>query len=427
MKRKLIDKLIEWKDEPNRKPALLNGVKGVGKTYLSLEFAKTFFSHVFYLNFETQYKAEEIFSGFDSKIIHNNILQHFGLTPEEVDDTNTIFIFDEFSAKPQLYRKIQEFIKHNKIANLLLITSDFPSLTYDKTIYQEFTLYPISFDEFLLTTSNEWYVETIKYHYRNNKPIPAIVHKELLSLFELYLHIGGMPSSVNEYLSFTLTENLEENHAYQLHYYMNAIDKNYDESDALKMKQVLQVLGLQLMKDNRKFQYRFIRKGTTQSMYQNAIDNLSNSGIVIPCRKIDDVSAYLNHSDQADIISNSSFKLYLHDTGLLFTNMIMEHTDYLNEVAMRGLLENFVAQTLHTNGYPLYYWESDTSARVEFLLPVHKTLIPVEVRSNNKTRSKNISVLKQYMDIPYSIKISTRNFELKNGIKYVPYYATFCI
>lgn len=431
MKRKLIDQLIEWKDKEKRKPVLLQGVKGVGKTYLSFEFARTFFPHVLYLNFEHHYKAEELISGFDAKIIYNNLLHHFNVTPSQVEAGEVIFIFDEVTSKPHLFECLNGIIEHINIPYLILITSNLPNVTASINSYESLTLYPLSFDEFLLSTSNEWYIETIKYHFKNHKPIPVIVHKELLALFQLYLRIGGMPYSMNEYLSLNSIENLAEGHEFLTNNSLNGFNKYYDESEALKINQVFQVLGLQLVKDNRKFQYRCIRKGTTQAMYQGAIQALDASGIILPCYKLEQI-ADLKKSEitEADIqphISNSSFKLYLHDTGLLFTNMVTKMADLLDETAMRGLLENFVAQALHSNGYSLFYWESGTTAKVEFMLLKENSFIPIEVRSNNKTRSKNTSILKQSIDFPYAIKISTRNFELKNGTLYIPFYAVFCI
>jgi predicted AAA+ superfamily ATPase len=94
----------------------------------------------------------------------------------------------------------------------------------------------------------------------------------------------------------------------------------------------------------------------------------------------------------------------------------------------KGILENFVAQSLIANGYPIIFWESGSQAKVDFITWNSSGYIPMEVRTNSNTRSKNISVFKtkcRYMKD--SIKISTKNFEYSNGVKYVPVYAVFCI
>ena len=92
----------------------------------------------------------------------------------------------------------------------------------------------------------------------------------------------------------------------------------------------------------------------------------------------------------------------------------------------RALLENSVAQTFLTKGYPLRFWESASQAKTEFVLG-DENLLPVEVRITNHTRSKNLSVMNQTYPFDYAVKISPRNFEYSNKVKYVPYYAAFCI
>lgn len=46
MKRKLIGKLKEWKERPNRKPLILLGARQVGKTWLMREFGRSMKGYV---------------------------------------------------------------------------------------------------------------------------------------------------------------------------------------------------------------------------------------------------------------------------------------------------------------------------------------------------------------------------------------------
>jgi len=52
MKRNLITTLQTWMESEERKPFYMTGIKGVGKTYLACEFAKSFFDSYLYLSFE---------------------------------------------------------------------------------------------------------------------------------------------------------------------------------------------------------------------------------------------------------------------------------------------------------------------------------------------------------------------------------------
>jgi predicted AAA+ superfamily ATPase len=99
----------------------------------------------------------------------------------------------------------------------------------------------------------------------------------------------------------------------------------------------------------------------------------------------------------------------------------------LNEDITKALLENFVAQSLHNKGYQLAFWESDSMAKIDFLIRKDNQFLPIEIHSSDNTRSKSINVFKQKCDFHYAVKISSKNFEFSNQIKYVPYYAVFCL
>ena len=437
MKRNVINKLIQWKKTKKHKPVLLTGVKGVGKTYLAFDFSNAFFENIIYINFEHQNNIEKFFEIRDTieirdKLIEVNLFIPNDNKKDEINFSQSILILDEVPNKKLILEKIDLLYKKDIFPYIIMISSgsthvDFPECLKN---FKHITLHPLSFDEFLRAINYDWYIGTIKTHYENNTKIPDILHKELLQLHDLYLQIGGMPSLINEYLSLLTTINLAEQHKALVGSYYNYILENDLEAQALKMKQVLESLPQQLIKDNKKFQYKIIRKGTTYAMYRDAIKNLIDGGYILRSNKIrtEDLVS-LSNKDKRDIKlkKNNSFKLYMPDVGLLYTGLIEEGAQYKDLSMRKALLENYIGQTLHSSGYPLYFWESRSMAKIEFIIKKDKTFIPIEVHASSNTRSKSISVLKQSIDFPYGIKISSRNFSFSNDIKYVPYYAAFCI
>ena len=94
----------------------------------------------------------------------------------------------------------------------------------------------------------------------------------------------------------------------------------------------------------------------------------------------------------------------------------------------RGIYaENYVACALTANGYELLYWESDGTAEVDFLILKDDHVIPIECKSGSHVRAKSLMIYKEKYQPFYSIRISTRNFGMSEGIKSVPLYAVFCI
>lgn len=429
MKRTAIYQLLKWKQTSDVRPVLITGAKGVGKTYLAYDFSKAFFEHVLYLNFEHDACAAELFNEMDPIIVAKHLLQYFHI--EADDDTESrVLILDEINYCPSVLELLISLQYTGEFPRIITISSN--PIPIEKIIlFNHLPLYPMQFDEFLVAMANEWYVETILTHYETNKKVPDIVHKELLGLYNLYLQIGGMPGIINEYLNFKNTSNIPERHSLLTGTYQHYLNPINSDSDAFKMIQVLNSLPLQLIKENKKFQYNIIRKGTTHAMYKEAIQSLSNHNYLIPSYKIatEDLAklVLILKENKLNINETNNFKLYQSDVGILYSQLVKQSPPPFNKSTAKGLLENYLAVNLESNGYDLIFWESDSMAKVDFLLQKKEELIPIEVFVGTNTRSKSISVLKQKIDIPYSIKVSAKNFDYSNNVKYVPYYAAFCI
>ncbi len=429
MKRKVIDELIKWKTEKHEFPILLTGAKGVGKTYLSYDFAKSFFEQICYINFEREPLQSQLFQKDDGFSTKERLIKYFNINSEQPVQ-NRILILDEISFCEEALLVLSE---HQLISTFdyIIAISSHPLANEWWKHFLHFQIHPLEFDEFLRATSNDWYIETIINHYNSSSKIPEIVHKELLSLHQLYLQIGGMPGIVNEYLNLMDAVNISEQHSFLTGSYHDYINRDNLDSDALKMNQVLDSLIYQLTKENKKFQYKIIRKGTTHAMYREAIEKLVEQNYVIRCNRIHTMDLtqpsqvfLLNDACETD---NSNFKLYLNDTGLLFSKIVEIQGIQGVEEHKKALLENYVAQSLQAKNYPFVFWESESLAKIDFLIVKDLELIPIEIFLGENTRSKSISVLKQKCDFPYSIKISEKNFEYSANIKYVPYYAVFCL
>ena len=428
LKRKAINELIKWKETQPYIPILITGAKGVGKTYLAYDFGKAYFENICYMNFEREPLLKKMFFAKDYNSLKAQILSHMQPIPELNNET-AILILDEIIINEEVIYFL-DTLKIFELFHHIIMISSYPVSYEQKERFQRLFLYPLDFDESLRATNNEWYIELITNHYNNNKKIPDIVHKELLEIHQLYLKIGGMPGAINEYLNLAMLINIPEQHNFVIGSYQDSILRDYADSEAFKMKQVYSSLVSQLMKDNKKFQYRLIRKGTTHTMYKDAIRRLSDINYVIRCNRISNEQLKefnYNYKQLERIKDTINFKLYFSDTGLLFTKILEEYGIVHDKTQQKAILENYVAQSLQSNQYPLLFWESESMAKVDFVICKDKRLVPIEIHETKNTRSKSISILKQKANFDYAIKISTKNFDFSNQIKYVPIYAVFCI
>lgn len=430
MKRKLIDELIKWKEINSGKSILLTGAKGVGKTYLAYDFAKAFFENIYYINFEREPKACSIFASNNADKIALALISYFHLN-EESPIESRILILDEISYSEEIRKVIKTSCFLNLFQNVIYISSN-PLNLEERSDITVLPVFPLEFDEFLRATGYEWYIETITNHFNSNIGIPDIVHKELLGLHKLYLQIGGMPGMINEYLNLNSVANVPEQHGFLVSSYHDYILKDNLVSDALKMNQVFDSLTQQLMKGNKKFQYKLIRKGTTHAMYKDAIRKLTDTNYVISCARIKNEDLLtpaktFASKEWCDVEMNTNFKLYMSDTGMLYTKIVEEQGNIFSTLHKKALLENYIAQSLQAKKYPFAFWESDSMAKIDFIAYRNQELLPIEIFTGSNTRSKSISILKQKCEFPYSIKVSMKNFEYSNQVKYVPNYAVFCL
>ena len=128
----------------------------------------------------------------------------------------------------------------------------------------------------------------------------------------------------------------------------------------------------------------------------------------------------------------SDFKLYMSDVGLLTAmgNLKYEDIGVKNELLndfMGGLVENYVFNQLRYNKLNLYYWVYDNFAEVDFITRIVDDIIPIEVKSGYRTRSKSLNKYIESFNPAYAIRISEKNFGFENGIKSVPLYAVCCV
>ena len=82
MKRDITQELLAWKEQPNRKPLVLKGVRQCGKTYILKEFGREYYKDVAYFNFEETRSLSSLFEqDYDAKRILFELGLFLGTAP----------------------------------------------------------------------------------------------------------------------------------------------------------------------------------------------------------------------------------------------------------------------------------------------------------------------------------------------------------
>ena len=407
MKRNAVNKLIEWKESGTTVPFLLHGTKGVGKTYLAMEFAGAYYPQYLYVNFELNKEARDY---FEEKIVSDYsvteiLAEYFQL--DEVYLSGLIVILDEISFCPLFFERLPMECSLPVIAIAGVLSEQI-----DLSRFCGCRIFPLRFDEFLSAVGSDWYVDIIQGHFLNAKPMPDIVHQELLALFEEYLVVGGLPAAINEYISSKSVYNVGEIHSLVNARMKSVLEANYDEKTVGMAVQVLNVLPKQLNKANKRFRFNLIRKGVTYALYKDSIEALEKCGLVLKLKE--------QKGNQ------SQFKLYFPDVGMMSSAFMGEENEHIK----KALLENYVMQTLESSeAFQLCFWESEAQAKVDFILKKGNKETAVELRTSTVGKAKSIASyqMANHSEGEKYYRFGFENFYSTSVIVQVPYYAVFCI
>ncbi|MBS5038439.1 MAG: ATP-binding protein [Fusobacterium sp.] len=430
MKRKIEEKLIEWKNRRNHKPLIIAGARQVGKTYIAFSFGKENYKNTVYFNFEN---AKDLVKIFEKDLNPERIIKELSVfSGNTILEKDTLIIFDEIQACEKALTSLKYFYEEKPdydivcAGSLLGVALNRESFSFPVGKVEMIRMYPMDFEEFLWALNKKELSEMIREHFNRNEEFS--LHDKAMDYYKKYLIIGGMPRVILDYIE---TENFDFVYSSQKNLndsYIADMAKYATPYETVKIMNAFNSIPAQLAKENKKFQYKVIKTGARANEYEVPIEWLVFSGVINKCIKITEGKFPLKAYSEP-----GSFKIYLADTGLLCSkfeipaNLILYGNDKFSEFK-GALAENYVCSALAVNGYTPYYFEKNQTLEIDFLIQNKEgNIIPIEVKSAEhvKTTSLN-SYVKKYSP-EYSIRISGKNFGFENRIKSVPLYAVFCI
>ena len=443
MKRKITQKLVDWKNTPGHKPLLLQGARQVGKTYILEEFGREYYENYIKVSLDLVPDVGDFLKkninpleiiAFLESLYNVRILPHKTLVIlDEIQDCKRALLALKYFQEdyPQY-----DIVAAGSLLGVAVNQGKKPG-EEDETREDEFSypvgkvdelhLFPMDFEEFLWATGNDILADDIRSHYLSDEPMPASVHSMALDMYQKYLVVGGMPESVQTWVD---THSYLECRTVQqsiLVGYNADMAKYAKPATTVKIRACFDSIPSQLAKENRKFQYKLAMKGGTAKIFGEAIEWLILAGIVNKCKLIS--HGFIPVSAQED---DSDFKIYMSDVGLLNTKarmpvQLLQNSVDADNTFLGSVAENYVGQALAANGIALHYWKNDNTQEIEYVLQDGMNVIPVEVKKGRKVDAISMNNFKKTYSCPFAYRISGKNFGFANEIKSVPLYAVFCI
>lgn len=447
-KRKIYDKLLEWKQNRHNEVALLiEGARRIGKSTIVEEFAKNEYDDYIILDFAKEnddIKNEFLTHLSDLDQFFANI---FLLKNKTFKTNNCLFIFDEVQLFPKARQAIKYLIQDNRYdymetGSLIGIKENVENILIPSEEHK-IKMYPMDFEEFLWATNDNNTIDVIKKAFITKTPLDENIHKKIMEKFRSYMCIGGMPQAISAFINNKNYSSVETIKREILELYEDDI-KKHNKKDNGKASAIFKTLPEQIANRKSHFKFSKIKKTARLQNYIESIDFLEESMIVNIAKNITDPQVLI--SFYADY---SNIKIFFGDTGLFITQIMKDKENISEEdnlykkiifnkmSANLGMVyENMVSQMLTAKGYQLLFHKykyiennKEKNFEIDFLLRHNDNIYPIEVKSSNY---KNTSSLDNFYK-KYTIKkhdkyiIYTKNYKYENDTTYLPIYMTICL
>ena len=447
-KRKVYDKLLEWKElSAGSSAVLLEGARRIGKSTIVEEFARNEYDD--YMIFDFAREGKDVRNNFienmdDLDTFFRNL---FLLKGKSLQGEKCVIIFDEVQLFPQARQAIKYLVadgryEYIETGSLISIRKNVKDILIPSEEYR-IKMYPMDFEEYLWASNDTITIPAIKNAFSKRKPLGDAVHRKIMKKFRTYMAVGGMPQAVDAFVNGKTFAQIDFVKRNILSLYEEDLAK-YDDENREKASVIYRTIPEQLENKNSHFKFSIVDKNARYKNYVDAVSFISESMIGNECINVTKPEVALEL-----FADRSNFKLYMGDTGLLVTQ-IMKNRDDTDEDLYKALvignvginqgmiLENVVAQMLRASGHSLYFHEylytpegseKEKKYEIDFLTVKKKKICPIEVKSSSYTSHKSFDYLiKKYrMKMEDRYIIYTKDLKYQDGIMYIPVYMAMLI
>lgn len=435
LKRKIEQRLVEWKNSAGRKPLIIKGCRQCGKTYSVLDFAKKHYSHTVYLNFFENPDYAAIFSG-SLEVDHIIIMLSALLGKEAIFEAGeTVLILDEIQDCPEARTALKFFHLDGRFdvigTGSLLGVKGYGKEPKSIPVGSEtiIDMYPLDFEEFLWANGiAEPVIELLKKNLDAETPVPEALHQRMRQLLLHYAVVGGMPEAVQTFVDTRQMNDVLRIQRDIIRSYEDDMVKYAEKKDKSRIKECFQSIPKQLSKENKKFQYSVVKKGSTASKYEGSLQWIEDAGIITRCYNLSITELPLDGNAEKD-----TFKVYMKDCGL-FVSMLEDGTQYDilqgNLYGYKGaLFENLIADIFAKMGRKLYYFHKDSGLEIDFVIRYKGecTLVEVKASTGNTKSTKTILRHPEKYHVYNAIKLGDYNIGRTDQILTLPLYMAFLL
>lgn len=424
MERKILSKLLEWKNSSQRKPLILQGARQVGKTWIMKEFGRRYFESFAYFNFDEDKDLHELFKVNKSA---ERLIERLSLIcGQEIKPEKTLIIFDEIQECSEALNSLKYFNENAKDYCILCAGSLLGTLLAQPQSYpvgqvNKLNIYPLDFEEFLQATDPILFKVYDSIDSKITAKLEAIFATKFKEAYQNYLIVGGLPECVSAWISYKdpkLVDSIQEE---LVSLYENDFGKHNGKVNSGRILMVFRNIVSQLSKENKKFIYGKVQEGARAREFEEAVEWLVSAGMinkvylssnnVYPLKPYDDLNA---------------FKLYMFDTGLLKHMAGIDNASIVldKDFPFKGALtENFVLQQIRDifDIEPRYFTFGGRY-EIDYLVQKSTDIYPIEVKSGENINSPSFKAYREKYKPSKAIRYSLLNYKVDDEVVNVPLY-----
>ena len=438
-----IDKdLMEWKENPHRKPLLVRGARQVGKSSSIRHLGKTF-KYFLEVNFERNPEVGEIFKGNrDVKNITNKLHDFYGIP---IIPGETLLFFDEIQKCEDAIYSLWFFKEDYRDLHVIAAGSLLEFALKDLSSFgvgrvSSLFVHPMSFDEFLLATGNQGLLNAKK-ESDIAHPLMQLFYNKLVEAFRSFMLVGGMPEAVAIYAATGSYHDSSDVVNEILQGYQDDFAKYSAKANPVLLRQTLMSVARQV---GGKFVDNSVEGQYRSAEVKNALEMLRDAGLVIPVYHTDANGVPLGAEINGRVV-----KYLIHDSGVLLAILgIDDDTDVrIKEIMVGNSIDlvdkghvaemiaglELVKYASPQKRHQLYYWQNmnkGTRSEVDYVIAQGSEIVPIEVKSGVKgTMSSMYALMRNpQKHINKGIRCSLENlgtFQSPEGkaIDIIPIYA----
>ncbi len=392
-RRKIYDRMLQWKKERDGKTALLvKGARRIGKSTIVEEFARQEYDSYLLIDFARA--SEEVKSLFNDLMNLDFIfLRLQAIYNVVLLERRSVIIFDEVQQCPLARQAIKQLVKDRRYdyietGSLISIRKNTEGIIIPSE-ETRIDMFPMDYEEFRWAVGDKATVPLLRQFFDKKMPLEQAFRKSMRD-FRLYMLIGGMPQAVNEYLD---TNNLSKVDTVKREIIELYFDDFLKIDPSGRASQLFLAIPSELSKNASRYQVSSVLSDSERKNLSEVLKAMKDSMVVN--------FSYHSNDPNVGFALNSDkdrYKMFVGDTGL-FVTLAFWDKDVTENVIYQKLLsdklsanlgyvyENIVAQMLTASGNKLFYhsWSKENSNHnyeVDFLLSRGSKIWPIEVKSS---------------------------------------------